>query len=198
MKPDKFMDYDYIRDYQNNLNKTEDFKKSMGESATCFSPISEKYKVSQTYGHNIKDLYTLGLEDEEMQYIIPGYQRGLVWDDAQKEALILSIGKGLPIGDFLITVNKWTNFFVIDGQQRINTIREFIMNKFSVKIDGKSYFWDDLSFKDRYNFLCYKTVTNVLLNVDEEEQAKIYLAINSYGTAHTAEEVNKAKKYATM
>lgn len=55
------------------------------------------------------------------KFIIPHYQRGYVWDEKQATALLNSILKKYPINSFL-NWKKNDNFYLIDGQQRIQTL----------------------------------------------------------------------------
>lgn len=68
----------------------------------------------------------------------PFYQRGYIWSEDFKSKLILSITKGYPIGNITIrnldTPNKkGAGKEVVDGQQRLTTITNFIDDEFEVK-----------------------------------------------------------------
>ena len=145
----------------------------------------------------------LGFEDDD-SYIIPEYQRNLVWTLKQKQDLILSILNGNTIGDFLFKKEykkddngrkkfgsiKW---YVIDGQQRVNTLREFILNKFSLN-NGMTF--KDLKYSDaRYFLNDYEVITWSIEDISLNEEIDIYLKRNSGGTTHTEQEIEKAKKF---
>lgn len=68
----------------------------------------------------------------------PSYQRGYVWKDDFKDKLIYSIIKSYPTGNISIRVLKDANAKgakseVVDGQQRLTTIRDFILNEYTIK-----------------------------------------------------------------
>lgn len=68
----------------------------------------------------------------------PSYQRGYVWKDDFKDKLIYSIVKSYPIGNISVRVLKNPNAKgakseVVDGQQRLTTIRDFVDNKYVIK-----------------------------------------------------------------
>lgn len=68
----------------------------------------------------------------------PVYQRGYVWIDDFKDKLIYSIIKQYPIGNISIRVlekknNKGALREVVDGQQRLTTISNFINGIYSVR-----------------------------------------------------------------
>ncbi len=63
----------------------------------------------------------------------PSYQREYVWTNRFKRDLIISILKGYPIG--VITTRQRIDdnvLEIVDGQQRIKTINEFLTNKLSL------------------------------------------------------------------
>jgi len=68
----------------------------------------------------------------------PSYQRGYVWKDDFKDKLIYSIIKQYPTGNISIRVlqeknDKSATREVVDGQQRLTTIWNFVSDKYVVK-----------------------------------------------------------------
>lgn len=68
----------------------------------------------------------------------PTYQRGYVWKDDFKDKLIYSIIKSYPTGNISVRVLKEPNAKgakseVVDGQQRLTTIRDFVNNDYIIK-----------------------------------------------------------------
>lgn len=61
----------------------------------------------------------------------PSYQRGFVWEDDFKNKLIYSIIRQFPIGAITLRANNGIRE-VVDGQQRLTTIYNFVNNEFSV------------------------------------------------------------------
>lgn len=79
-------------------------------------------------------------------------QRDFVWSLDQKRELILSIIKGIPLPRFAAvcftddTKNRQEQhkvFKIIDGKQRLSTVRDFMENKFCIFVDNKAYYYDD-------------------------------------------------------
>lgn len=63
------------------------------------------------------------------------YQRGFVWSDDQRRNLIKSLVMGLPIGTSIIAFIGYghdKHDRVVDGKQRITTIRAFFASEFTV------------------------------------------------------------------
>ena len=63
----------------------------------------------------------------------PDFQRNLVWDHLQKSRLIESILLRIPLPMFYFAEDKDGKLTVVDGLQRISTIKEFMDNKFPLK-----------------------------------------------------------------
>lgn len=61
----------------------------------------------------------------------PSYQRGYVWNNDFKNKLIYSIIRKFPIGNITLRLNKGIKE-VVDGQQRLTTIDDFINDKFYI------------------------------------------------------------------
>ena len=167
-----------------------------------YIPVTKKYQSSTVDIHHIYNLVELGNEYEDI-LIIPDYQRGLVWTLKQKQNLIMSILNGNPIGDFifkkefLIGSNgkrdglavAWT---VIDGQQRMNAIKEFMGNKFKLK-DGLKF--RDMKYWDAREFATvYKVNTITFVNITYEQELDIYYNRDFGGTAHSKAELDKILK----
>lgn len=77
-------------------------------------------------------------------------QRAFVWTIEQKRALIESIfiGRHIPHCAIINIINPDDNskdiLQVIDGKQRLSTIFDFYLNKFSVVINGNEFYYIDL------------------------------------------------------
>lgn len=76
----------------------------------------------------------------------PDFQRNFVWNSIQKSRLIESILLRIPLPMFYFSEDKDGLITVVDGLQRLTTIKEFMDNKFPLK--GLEYLKD--SCEDRY------------------------------------------------
>lgn len=84
--------------------------------------------------HNFTISYFLTRDDghEQLDLNAP-YQRDSVWDLDRRVALIRSLLMGLPIGSVITsTVDSGSVLRVVDGKQRIETIRGFVAGMFAV------------------------------------------------------------------
>lgn len=119
-------------------------------------------------------------------FVIPKFQRGLVWTPAQNVALIESVWKGIPIGTYAINrkignVPDHLQNIVIDGQQRLHAIELYLSGQ--LEVFGGTY--DDLDkvqkrFFDCKHFARYETKTS-----DEAYLRDYYNLMNFGGTVHT-------------
>lgn len=180
------------------LNNGYENKKNVDRD---YLTLSDKFNISSSDCNNIGQLIMLGYEYDD-EYLIPEYQRDLVWNLEQKQNLIKSLLYGNPIGDFLFKVEYefdekgkrnelrvlWS---VIDGQQRINAIRGFFLNEF--KVDEK--FFKDLKYWDARKFLDNQIKVISIKNISLEEEIDIYLNRNCGGTIHSKEELDKARAF---
>lgn len=85
----------------------------------------------------------------------PSYQRGTVWSDDFKEKLIFSILFNYPIGSIIIRNlternNKGADNEVVDGQQRLKTIYDFVNGKFELSDELSKRIIEEN--KDFYNY----------------------------------------------
>lgn len=112
------------------------------------------------------------------EMVLPNFQRGFVWDRNKQKSLVASILVDLPVGSLLILEGDVNDFskrqlcfpdeleinngtkcqYVLDGQQRLSTLRTVFYDIFSEKESWKDI-WDDLygSLRTRW-FLRVKPV----------------------------------------
>jgi hypothetical protein len=71
--------------------------------------------------------------------IRPEYQRRLRWTDKQKSRLIESLLLNIPIPPVFFFESRAAEYEVMDGQQRLNAIKEFLNNEFVLR--GLTVLW---------------------------------------------------------
>lgn len=77
------------------------------------------------------DTFTITKVDENIKsgkFIVPRFQRGVVWTDDQKQDLVDTIKRGLPFGSILLYEGSDGNYQIIDGLQRSRALIEFRNN----------------------------------------------------------------------
>jgi hypothetical protein len=89
-----------------------------------------KIKVRRDF-HSIREAFWM-IEEGRID-LNPEFQRYFVWDNAQKSQFIESLLLGLPIPLFYFSENVDLTFNVVDGLQRLSTIRQYMNNEFAIK-----------------------------------------------------------------
>jgi len=91
----------------------------------------EKRRLStETYDFTVS---TINDYIREHHIIIPKFQRGYVWNRAQASRLIESLIIQCPIPVIFLSQNSDETLSVIDGNQRLNSIKLFLEDDFQLK-----------------------------------------------------------------
>lgn len=151
------------------------------------------------------------LEDQRHLFDLnPPYQRGSVWTGGQRTSLIESLLRGIPIGSIIYNNRgipaSGAMYAVVDGKQRVETIRAFRDSEFAVPAwwfkpdevenrDGLATY-DDLTIVGQRRIMMLP-MPGLEANVKTlEEEAAIFDLINTGGTAQTAEDIATARHIA--
>jgi hypothetical protein len=131
----------------------------------------------------------------------PDFQRGEVWSPIKKKKLIDSILRGWKIPPIHFVSNKLSSIDeVLDGQQRLVAIRDFMDNVISIDgsfppidqgmqmLDGKLY--RDLPEKRQRDFRKYIVYVIRLSEYKPEEPAELFYRLNQPTTLTSAEQRN--------
>jgi hypothetical protein len=123
---------------------------------------------------------------ENVLVLAPPFQRKPVWSDKNKSFLIDTVLRGFPVPEIFIQVKTDkdgnTRYIVVDGQQRIRSILEFIDGEYSLleeecqEYGGKEF--KDLSNGTRRDFWDYALVTRELKTQSESEVKSVFLRLN--------------------
>lgn len=124
-----------------------------------------------------------------MGYVIPTWQRPLVWTQDQMISFIESAWKGLPLGTY--TFNRsYANGQVfdnllIDGQQRMYAIQCYLEDQF--KVFG--YYWSETTDVDKRFFECNTSFPSYITETDDEQALRDYYNMMNFGgTNHTEDQ----------
>lgn len=144
--------------------------------------------------------YIMELIDADLMELNPGYERNRVWKDKKKKSLLIeSLMLRIPIPAFYFYENEDTKFQVIDGQQRLATIHEFVNNEFC--LTGLEYLKDTCNrkyFKEidvKYQQRIYRT--QIAVNILDARSPKtviydIFRRINTGGMKLNPQEMRNA------
>ena len=127
----------------------------------------------------------------------PSFQRKLVWNDNHKENFIETVLNKLPFpevyfadGDIDLETQT-SKTLVVDGQQRLSTIYQYIKasSEFSIKRIKK---FAELTPDEKTDFFDYKIVVRDLGRINMDVLIEIFQRINSVNYALNAMEIKNA------
>jgi hypothetical protein len=130
----------------------------------------------------------------------PDFQRRAVWSEKAKSYLIDTILRGRPIPKVIISQRlqeSRTIRVVVDGQQRLRAVIEFINGDFAIsrahddQLGGKRY--AGLTSDLQKEFLKYEFGVDLLFGLSYEDVLDIFARINSYTVTLNKQELLNAK-----
>ncbi len=146
---------------------------------------------------NKKILELFKMMKEESLILAPSFQRKLVWNDRHKESFIDTILKGLPFPEIYLAdgdidlVSQMSKTLVVDGQQRMSTIYQYIDDSEDFKLKKITPF-AELTAAEQTAFYDYIVVVRDLGRIENDEIIEIFKRINSVQYALKAMEIRNA------
>jgi hypothetical protein len=119
--------------------------------------------------------------------IRPKYQREFVYKDKQRDAVIDTIRNNFPLNVMYWVKNSDTSFEVLDGQQRIISICEYIKNNFSINYK----MFDNLTDDEQKQIQDYELMVYFCEGTDSEKLAWFEI-VNIAGAVLTKQELRNA------
>jgi len=135
----------------------------------------------------ISDLFNLMVENELT--INRSYQRNQgLWPQNSRSYFIDTLLNEFPFPKIVIRQivdlkTKRTKREIIDGQQRLTTIKDFIEDKFrlsNVSRNYRGFHFGDLPDDVQSKFLGYEVSTDTVISATDDEVLEIFRRINSY------------------
>ena len=132
----------------------------------------------------------------------PKFQRRSVWKDVAKSFLIDSVLRNKPLPKIFLRqlIDKQTRITkreVIDGQQRLRTILDYINDGFKVRPShNETYgdlFFSQLPENVQTEILSYTFSVDVLGDIDDSEVMDIFSRLNTYTTSLNKQELINAE-----
>lgn len=129
----------------------------------------------------------------------PEFQRKLVWSNQHKSAFIDSVLNKYPLPEIFLTelqVDLESGMraeMLVDGQQRLSTLFEYVTNNLDLKLSGNTPNFRDLTDDVKRDFLNHQIVVRMLQTESFESIREIFTRINSTKYALNAMEINHAR-----
>jgi len=134
---------------------------------------------SVTLHYNQKTIqYLMDLKYNYWLDLNPEYQRGLVWEENDKEKLIESIFNNVSIGTFVINFMGYESELMyesIDGKQRTTTLISFYEDGFKYK----NKYFSEFSEEDKIHFLEYPISIAKTENLNYKEILDLFIKLNT-------------------
>lgn len=132
----------------------------------------------------------------------PKFQRRHVWTTPARSYLIDTILLGMPVPPIYIRVVQNENREriireVVDGQQRISAVLDFISDKYALSkniespVAGKRF--GNLSQDDQNNILQYSFICEVFHGIEDAEVLSIFARLNTHSVKLNAQELRNGR-----
>ena len=125
-----------------DLTFSDDTDKDVSSSEI---PQEKRDLRTQAYDKSVTDLVDMMQRGDIL--LNPDYQRNYIWSDTKASLLMESILLNVPIPIMYCSEDADSKWSIVDGLQRMNSIRRFFNNEFKLKelevlkeLNGESYF----------------------------------------------------------
>ena len=159
--------------------------------------------MTATYSH---DIFTIAdfnrLKSREELVIQPKFQRRAFWPPDARSYLIDTIVRALPMPKIYLrrhVENKDhpATYEVVDGQQRLQSVFDFLDNKYELKQKHNQNFpntyYDEMPEPVRREFLGYKIAVEIMENATDSEVWGMFERLNRYTFVVNAQERRNAE-----
>ena len=131
----------------------------------------------------------------------PEFQRRSMWPEPAKSYFIDSLLEGLPIPNIYMRsvtdpADMRTYREVVDGQQRLRTIRDFVENR--TRLGSNAYAFDGMKYEDldecdKRRLLAYQIGVVQLFEATDEKVLDIFNRLNAYGLSLNPQELRHGR-----
>jgi hypothetical protein len=153
-------------------------------------PWFRAQNMASTIGAILMTAEDMGLKPEAPaerrlgRFVLPPFQRPAVWTEAQKVRFMESIWGGLPLGAYIYnqpqTYHSPYDQWLLDGQQRITAILDYVADAFPVG----GYRWSELTLVDHRIFKMTPMACLETQIEDEAQLREVYDRLAYGGTPH--------------
>lgn len=142
--------------------------------------------------------FWFGAFEKDMIILDAPYQREYVWTEKEQQAFLMSVIQGLPLSVISVVKNYdhngRTKYEVVDGRQRLTTLKMFFEGKISLNLDGEKVLFPELSMSDQLYFLQFSLTRLELEKASEKEKIEYFLRLNFGGVPQEEAHRQKVEK----
>jgi hypothetical protein len=196
------------------ITADEDFKKDIeAEDKTgtdlVVKPWDPKDIRITTKTFTLREIYTQ-IQENDLD-LAPDFQRSFVWKDKQQVRLVESILLGIPLPAFYFNQDKTGAHQVIDGVQRLTTLKQFMSDRLELNesyleylrnLSGKTF--STLDPATRRRFVGTQIVAHVIEpQTPDEVKYDIFNRVNTGGSPLEPQEIrhcmskNRSREFLT-
>ena len=146
--------------------------------------------------HNVSnftiDTYENWFENDRL-FFDAFYQRDYVWTEKEQQEFFKSLLSGYPVGHISLAEidfdeNSSYSYEVVDGKQRLTTLKLFLSNEIPIIIDNEKYFYSDLTKQEQRHFTGHLLPAIILIDSkNEKEKLNFFYDLNFSGVPQSEE-----------
>jgi hypothetical protein len=121
------------------------------------------------------------------------YQRDYVWGMAEQQTFLRVLVSGFPVGSVaLAKATDWDTcdgpyIEVVDGKQRLTTLKMFIDNEIPILLNGDEVYWFEFSRAEQLSFGRPTLSAVILDDATVSDRLAYFVAVNFTGVPQSAE-----------
>lgn len=164
-------------------------------------PLEQRKLHTETADYTVATLFSL-LANAKIK--IPDFQRGYVWNRSQASRLIESLIIQCPIPVIYLSQERNGDLIVIDGQQRLSSIKLFLNDGFSLQglttypeLNGYSWSQLDPRFIDHINNRTIRCIT-ILRDTHPQIRYDVFERLNTGSVKLNPQELRNGINYGPL
>lgn len=128
------------------------------------------------------------------------YQRDYAWGHQEQQTFLRVLISGFPIGSVaLAKAPDWDicdgpYIEVVDGKQRLTTLKLFINNEIPIVIGGEEIYWSEFTRSEQLAFGRPTLSAVILDDATEKDRIAYFVAVNFTGVPQSEEHRQKVLK----
>lgn len=125
------------------------------------------------------------------------YQREYVWGEEEQQTFLRVLISGFPLGNVaLAKAPDWDvidgpYIEVVDGKQRLTTLKKFVNNEIPIVLNGQDVYWFEFTRAEQLSF-GRPTLTAIILDeATPQHRLEYFIAVNFTGVPQSDEHRQK-------